>query len=418
MTRAKILKSSPKGVVRIPSSKSDAHRKIISASLCKNQTSVISNVDFSDDINATIEAMRNFAIIERKENSLIIKGKEIKDKQANFNAYESGSTLRFLIPLFSFFFEETKISGKERLFERPLDIYQDIYRGDLVKEKSFLRVSKHSFENYYQIKGNVSSQFISGLLFVLPLLNQDTIIEIVDEYESKSYVDLTISVLKLFGIKIVQLGKKYLIKGNQVYKAINTQVEGDYSQLAFFGVLGVINSQIEVVNVNKDSIQGDRRIIDFIKDFNGNVEETSNGYIFSKSKLIGTTIDIKDNPDLGPILFVLGALSKGRTTILNTRRLRIKESDRIESMKKELLKYNVIINDYDNYVEIDSSEIITPKEEISSCNDHRIVMSLSIISTLVEKTIINNIEAINKSYPKFFQDLFSLGIEGEVYDSK
>ena len=129
-------------------------------------------------------------------------------------------------------------------------------------------------------------------------------------------------------------------------------------------MLGVINSTIEVVNVNKDSIQGDKNIIKFIKEFNGNVEETSKGYIFSKSDLIGTTVDIKDNPDLGPILFVLGALSKGKTTILNTRRLRIKESDRIESMKKELKKYHVDLIDYENYVEIYSSQIETPIEEV------------------------------------------------------
>ena len=418
MSKAKIFKSSPKGVVRIPSSKSDAHRKIICASLCVNQTSVISNVDFSNDINATIEAMKYFADIVIDEDKLIITGREIKENEALFNAYESGSTLRFLIPLFSFFFEKTKVIGSKRLLSRPLDIYHDIYQKDLVKEEASLIIFKHSLNNYYQIKGNISSQFISGLLFVLPLLKEDTTIEIVKEYESKSYVNLTIEVLKLFGIEIKEIDNKYLIKGNQKYKATNTQVEGDYSQLAFFGVLGVINSKIKVVNINKDSIQGDRNIIKFIKEFNGNVEETSNGYIFSKSDLIGTTVDIKDNPDLGPILFVLGALSKGKTTILNTRRLRIKESDRIESMKNELKKYHVDLIDYENHVEIYSSQIETPNEEVSSCNDHRILMSLSILSTLVEETTFSNVEAVNKSYPNFYQDLFNLGIEGEVYETK
>ena len=207
-----------------------------------------------------------------------------------------------------------------------------------------------------------------------------------------------------------------MIKGGQRYIAKNVKVEGDYSQLAFYGVLGVISSSVKVVNVNKNSLQGDKKVIDIIKSFNGKVEDIDEGYIFHKSDLVSSTIDLNDNPDLGPILFVLAVFSKGTTTFLNTKRLKIKESDRVLAMKKELKKFNVEIIDEENKVTIRGQEVKTPNQILYPSNDHRILMALSILGTKVKECEIEDIKCVNKSYPNFFKDLFSLGIEGEIYD--
>lgn len=416
MSKVKIFSSLPKGTIILPSSKSDAHRKIIASSLCFGQTSLIEGVDFSDDINRTIEAMRNFANIEIKGHTLKITSFVPKEKKASFNAYESGSTLRFLIPVFSLFFDETTIEGQKRLLERPLSIYQELFQDKLIIEDKITLKGKLEQDEFI-IKGDVSSQFISGLLFALPLRKKDSRIKIVGNFESKSYVNLTIGVLKEFKIEILEVNSnEYLIKGGQRYIAKNVKVEGDYSQLAFYGVLGVISSSVKVVNVNKNSLQGDKKVIDIIKSFNGKVEDIDEGYIFHKSDLVSSTIDLNDNPDLGPILFVLAVFSKGTTTFLNTKRLKIKESDRVLAMKKELKKFNVEIIDEENKVTIKGQEVVTPNQILYPSNDHRILMALSILGTKVKECEIEDIKCVNKSYPNFFKDLFSLGIEGEIYD--
>ena len=416
MDKVKIFNSSPLGKVKIPSSKSDAHRKIIAASMAFGQTSVISGVDFSSDILKTIDAMKIFAQIEILNNKVIINSKYPNKDKVEFDAFESGSTLRFLIPLFSHFFNETKIYGSKRLLSRPLDIYQEIYGDNLSLEEDHLILKGSLKAREYNIRGDISSQFISGLLFVLPLLKEDSKITILPPYESKSYVDLTISVLKEFGIEINEENNSYYIKGKQKYIAKDVEVESDYSQLAFFAVLGVINSTVEVEVANKKTLQGDYRIVEIIKSFNGEVEETDTGYIFKKSQLKGTTISIKDNPDLGPILFVLSLFSEGTTHILDTSRLRLKESDRILSMKEELAKFGVEIEDKDNEVVISKQMPHNTNEVINPHNDHRILMALVILSTVLENTKFEDIKCVNKSYPKFFDDLFSLGVKGEYYE--
>ena len=414
MNKIEIFKSTPRGKIRIPASKSDAHRKIIAASLCFGQTSVIDNVDFSNDINQTLEAMKNFASIKVEGSTITIESIKPSSSKATFNALESGSTLRFLIPLFSYFFEETRIEGSARLLERPLSIYEDIYKDNLVIS-DHVEIKDSIKAGLYKIRGDISSQFITGLLFVLPLLPNDSTIEIIKPFESKSYVDHTLAVLKEFGISIEFKDDTYFIKGNQRYKATNTKVEGDYSQLAFFAVLGTINHDIEVTNIKKDSIQGDLNIINILKDLGANIESTKEGYLFKKSKLVGTTIDLENNPDLGPILFVLAPFCKGQTKFINTRRLRIKESDRVLAMKEELIKYGVEILDSDNEVIINEQEVKTPIVEINPHNDHRILMACSILSTMVGGKLLD-IKCVNKSYPKFFVDLLKLGVKGDYYD--
>lgn len=417
MKKVVIYSSSPKGKIRIPCSKSDAHRKIIAASLCLGQKSVISNVDISNDIRMTIEAMKSFASIKEEGNKLIIEGKMPQGKRGYFDAGESGSTLRFLIPLFSYYYEKTEIKGSERLLQRPLSIYQEIYEDGL-KIDNVVEVTKSIKSGHFKIKGDVSSQFISGLLFVLPLLPQDSYIKIIGKYESKSYVNMTIDTLKLFNIDVKEMEDNILfVRGNQKYIARDLEVEGDYSQAAFFACLGAINGEVEITGLKKDSLQGDKKIVDYLSLLGAKIIKTSTGYIFKKSKLRGTIIDLNDTPDLGPVLMSVAPLCEGTTKFVNTKRLRIKESDRVKSIKEELAKFKVILKDYDNEVLVTNQIMDDQEEIINPHNDHRILMAISIISTLLNKTIIEDVECVNKSYPNFFKDLFSLGIKGEVYDN-
>ena len=227
MSKVKIFSSLPKGTIILPSSKSDAHRKIIASSLCFGQTSLIEGVDFSDDINRTIEAMRNFANIEIKGHTLKITSFIPQEKKASFNAYESGSTLRFLIPLFSQFFDETIIEGQQRLLERPLSIYKDLYQDKLIVEDKITLKGKLDQEEFV-IRGDVSSQFISGLLFALPLRKKDSRIKIVGNFESKSYVNLTIGVLKEFKIEILEVNSNV---SSSTF--INSLIEKSLSEYCF-----------------------------------------------------------------------------------------------------------------------------------------------------------------------------------------
>lgn len=408
--------------IKIPPSKSLAHRAIICASLASG-VSIINNVDFSDDIVATINNMRSLgAKIDIDDDILTIVGSELTVLNNNvIDANESGSTLRFLIPLFSLFDQKIKFIGSKRLLERPLNVYEEIYKKQGLifnKQNDCLITDGKLKAGTYEVKGNISSQFISGLLFTLPLLDNDSKIVITDLFESKSYVELTIDILKKFNVDIILNEDNTIdIKGGQHYQATNYTVEGDYSQIAFFAVLGCINNGLITTGMNTNSIQGDREVIDIIKAMNGVVSETLNGYIFKKSELTGTTIDLKNCPDLGPALMVLAALSKGTTKIINAGRLRIKESDRIKAMETELRKLNVdISSDYET-VTINSSNIKVLNNEIDGHNDHRIVMAMSILATIADQPLkINGANAINKSYPDFFKDLSNLNVKVEEYE--
>lgn len=418
--KVKIYPSTPKGSVKIPPSKSMAHRGIICAALA-NGTSKISNIDYSEDILATIDGLRHLgAEISIFEDYLIVKG--IKDfenlKNQDIFCKESGSTLRFFIPIFAMTGKEIRFTGENKLLKRPQKIYENIFSDQGLKyscDNDTITIKGPLKSGNYNINGDVSSQFISGLLFVLPLLNEDSQIIIKEPFESKSYVLLTIQILKVFGIEIRLDNSVIYIKGNQKYKPSDYQVEGDYSQFGFFAVLGAVNNTITCTGLDVNSLQGDKAIVQILKDFGGTIVENQNGYTISKSETIGTDIDLKDCPDLGPILNVLMMYSKGKSRIYNGKRLRYKESDRIQAMEDELNKCGVNIITSEDEVIIGGKSCYSTISELSGHKDHRIVMSLSVAATLFETpTIINNAESINKSYPNFFQDLKNLGIKLEI----
>lgn len=415
--RVKVCASKVNGAIRVPSSKSDAHRAIISASLAQGQTSLIKEVDFNEDIMATINAMKAFgAIIEVEGSNVKVKGASLSLKdELYFDAKESGSTLRFLIPLFAQFSKKTIVTGSKRLLERPLDVYLKLMKdGILLKNDNLILNYKFKGANFV-IPGNISSQFISGLLFLLPLLKEDSMIEILPPFESKSYVLMTISTLKKFGVNIKMDDNKIFIPGNQEYKACSYEVEGDFSQAAFFMALGSLNNDLIIEGLNKDSLQGDKVIIDILRSMGAQIEFTNNHLLVKKSQLKGTIIDIADCPDLGPILMVVASFSQGETRLINAGRLRLKESDRVSSMEEELRKFGVdIYSNNDEVIIKGCSNFIISNEIINSHNDHRIAMSLSILMTSLNDghIILDNAQCINKSYPNFYKDLNS--INGKV----
>lgn len=405
------------GFVCIPPSKSLAHRAIICACLAGGR-SVISNIDYSVDIRATIEGLRHLgAAIQEDGNTLIIDG--IHDFHYDgdiVDCHESGSTLRFFIPIFSLCDEKVVFKGSQRLVMRPQSVYEKLFEEQGIffqREFPYVTVDGKLQSGSLFLKGNVSSQFITGLLFALPLLDSDSVIHIEPPFESKSYVNLTIQMLEKFGIQITYEDDYTLkIKGGQHYQPADICVEGDYSQLVFFASLGLLNEPVEAHGLSLESLQGDKAAVEIIKTMNGNVETLEDGYRFSPCTLKGTVIDMKDCPDLGPMLFALATQAEGTTIFINAERLRIKESDRIEAMETELRKLGCKISSTSDTVTITGPVKIHGTVQLHGHNDHRIVMALSILSTIAEQpVIIDDAEAITKSYPGFFQDLEGCGIQ-------
>ena len=404
------------GNITIPPSKSLAHRAIICACLAPGR-SVISNIDYSVDIRATIEGMRHLgASIKEDKDTLFIDGIETFQYDGDVvNCHESGSTLRFFLPLFSLTGKRATFSGSKRLIERPQNVYEMLFQEqgiDFVRTYPNIIIDGRLKPGELTLKGNVSSQFITGLLFALPLLEADSKIHIEPPFESRSYVDLTIQMLKRFQI-IVEYEDAYTlaIKGNQQYQPTDVLVEGDYSQLVFWASLGVLNHSVETHGLDLHSLQGDKKTIDIFQSMNAGIKVLDDGYQFCPGTLNGTVIDLNDCPDLGPMLFSLATQANGKTTFQNAGRLRIKESDRIEAMETELKKLGCSISSTFGTVTITGPVKLQGNVTLHGHNDHRIVMALSILATIADEPItIDDAQAISKSYPGFFKDLASCGI--------
>lgn len=408
------------GSVLIPPSKSMAHRAIVCAALAQGR-SIISNLDYSDDISATIEGMRQLgASIETRSDSAVVVGigSMSVDHAMTVDCAESGSTLRFLIPLFSLSGQRIRFVGKNRLLKRPQSVYQTLFQAQGLfyqHDAEKIEIEGAIRPGEITLRGDVSSQFISGLLFALPLCAKDSKLIIQPPFESRSYVALTIEMLEKFGITIRMEGENTLIvPGNQQYRAQDVKIEGDYSQLAFFAALGALNGPLEAQGLRLDSLQGDRVIVDLLKAMGVRIQSVPEGFRIDPSRLNGTRIDLADCPDLGPILMVLATFADGKTVIENAGRLRLKESDRIAAMESELKKVGAKITSTDDTITIEGPTAWQGGQTLSGHRDHRIVMSLAIGATLADRPItISEAQSIAKSYPGFFSDLKALGIQVE-----
>ncbi len=388
-----------KGSVKVPPSKSLSHRAIIAASLSKD-VSTIRNIDLSDDIIATMNGMKALgADIKIKGDVLIIDGKNTfkRVKKSLIDVNESGTTLRLLMPLSLVIENSIRFIGKGKLYTRPLTIYYDIFKHQRItysysKTELDVRLKGALTADTFYIPGNVSSQFISGLLFSLPLLKDDSKIILTTALESKGYVDLTLDVLSDFGIKIKNKDyKEFYIKGNQEYKSTDYTVESDYSQGAFFLAANYLGSDINCLGLKKDSYQGDKMV----------------EYILKNMKTMDV-IDGKDFPDIIPILTVAAALTKKKTEFINLKRLKIKECDRLDAIYTELSKIGADIIKKEEGLIVNGVDSFTGGV-VSSHDDHRIAMSLAIASTRCkeELTIINP-DCVSKSYPNFWNDFETL----------
>ena len=425
--KIKIKPGNLKGTIEIPPSKSYSHRAVIAAALAENgKKSKIDNLKFSVDITTTTDIMENWgAEIERFESALEIigNGGKVAPRDKYVQCNESGSTIRFLIPVGITSENELVFDGKGKLVDRPLDSYYKIFKEQGLKYETIggklpLTVNGKLKSGNYEIDGNISSQFITGLLYALPLLEGDSKLIINKNLESKGYVDLTLEILKLAGIEIVNNDyKSFDIRGNQTYKPFNYTVEGDYSQVAFWIVAGIISAnrdnEVKCLHVNKNSLQGDREIIEIVTRMGAKLEIFHDYVIVKPSKTKGTVIDISQCPDIGPVLTVLAALSEGETRIINGERLRIKESDRITSIKTELNKLGGNVSEEGDSLIIQGVEGFRGGVTVNAWNDHRIAMSLAVASTRCEEEIIlEEAESVRKSYPHFWDDFVKMG--GEI----
>lgn len=392
-----------KGQVTAPPSKSMSHRLLICAGLSEGE-SEIKNIAFSEDVLATIDCLQALgAEIKISGDSVTVKG-TLPKKEATYHCRESGSTLRFFIPLAMLGEGTSLFKGYGRLMERPMQVYENIAseRGiPYEKDSEGISVGSGLTSGRYVLPGNVSSQFVSGLLFALPLCQGDSEIELTDNIESRSYIDMTIEALSLFGVNAIWKNETTLyIKGNQSYKSARLTVEGDYSNAAFLDAFNFIGGEVEVTGLCESSLQGDR----IYKEY------------FSLLRQGTPTLDIKNCPDLAPIIMTLAAANNG-CRLINTQRLKIKESDRGAVMAQELSEFGADIKVSDNEIVIDKATLYRPKDDLYCHNDHRVVMSLAVLLSLYGGRLMGA-EAVKKSFPDFFDKVKALGMEVEISDNQ
>lgn len=402
------------GKVSIVSSKSLSHRYVLAAGLAKGQSD-IRNVLVSDDLKATRDALSAFGV--RFEQSMISGGDFIL-KQDTIDVMESGSTLRFMIPVSMLQSKAVTFTGKGRLDQRPLDVYEDMFNKQGMTfsrpDGAWLPLTVQGPLNagYFPIPGDISSQFVTGLLFACPLLKKDSVIELTSPLQSKGYVDLTLDVLKRFGIHILKVDPYIYIKGGQSYQPQNLTVEGDYSQAAFFFVAGTLGQTVELSDLNPLTKQGDAAIVDILRKMGADItyQTKEATYVVKPSQTKGTTIDLADVPDLGPILMVLAALSEGKTVFKQVKRLRIKESDRLEAMRCTLEKFGVNVKVFEDEAIIEGVPRLRGNQSFDSFGDHRIAMAIAIASQRADGPVtIENANVVSKSYPDFFEIFQTLG---------
>lgn len=388
-------KGTYKGEINAIGSKSFAHRFLIASFLSKNP-SKISNVPNSKDIEATLNCVKALGgLYEVNDNAIELKGRDKFDSNPVLDCIESGSTLRFMIPIALALTNEVTFKGTPRLIERGIGVYEKIMKEQEIEvNKTSDSISfKGKFRSgFFDIDGSISSQFVTGLLFALPLLEGDSIIKLIPPVNSKNYIDITLQILDKYGISYEIIGNNILVPGNQRYVALDNEVEGDYSNSAFLEAFNYFGSDIKVNKLNANSLQGDKAYIELLKKLNDGYQE----------------IDISNCIDLGPILFVFSAMKNG-AKFIGTSRLAIKESNRAEAIKTELEKIGASIT-------IDSDSVIVEPNQLSykdnvafsGHNDHRIVMALSLLSSKMN-VVIDGMEAVNKSYPDYFKVLEKLG---------
>lgn len=401
MSIVRIKNSTPAGRVQVPPSKSAAHRALI-CSFLAGGGSATPIID-SDDMNATRGAVAS-----------IQNGDEI------VHCKESGSTLRFLIPVVAALGRSVTFTGSGRLPERPIGDYLRLLPQHGVQCDSEgglpLTINGKLTSGDFEIGGDVSSQYITGLLLALPILDGDSRVILTTPLQSKPYVDMTISVMADFGVVIEEADYGYFVKGNQAYQPRDYRIESDWSQAAFFLAAGAIGGDIWLDGLDMNSTQGDKKIVDLLIQFGADINIENGSVHCKKSELNGINIDATDIPDMVPSLAVIASFANGKTVISGAERLRYKESDRIESVVSNLKKMGVDVSESRDGMAIVGGN--ASGADLDGYNDHRIVMAFAIAGLFANgDTTITDANSINKSYPNYFDDYNSVGGKADVISS-
>ena len=411
------------GEVTAISSKSDAHRLLIASALSDRQTFIRCNAR-SADITATVNCLNSLgADIKFVDGGISVKPIKEKRKSAVLDCNESGSTIRFLLPVAAALGTNTEFTGGGRLPERPLSPLREQMEAHGVVFSPInvfpVKINGEMISGEFTIKGNISSQFITGLLFALPLLNGNSIINVIPPVESRPYIDMTLNTLKKFGITVTEKSNSFFIPGGQKYASPGTvESEGDWSNSAFFLTAGAVSGRVTVTGLDVSSVQGDKQILTILKEMGAEITVEQGSITVKKGDLHGINIDARNIPDLVPIISVAAAAANdGETVITGAERLKIKEFVRLTAVYESFKALGVDISKTDDGLVINKTGIVSGGA-VSGYNDHRMVMALSVLSAVSSGDIIlRGAEAVNKSYPNFFEDFSSLGGSYNVINS-
>lgn len=416
MNSVKICKSTISGKVSAIASKSDVHRLMICAALADEKT-VIHNISLSEDILATADCLTSLGAQIKFENKTCTVTPIVRrSEKPELCCRESGSTLRFLLPVACALYDSAGFEGYGRLPERPMkELIYALKEAEVSFNKENLPFTTHGkmAAGDYKISGNVSSQYISGMLMALSIVPKRSTLTLTSDLESAAYVDMTLQTLKKFGAEIAFENNTYYINGREkLTSPKEVTADGDWSNAAFFLILGAIGEKITVDGLFPDSLQGDKEIVNILKEFGANVTCNESSVTVSKNELSGCKINLKNIPDMLPALAVVACFAKGKTEFYGGARLRLKESDRLKSVKAMIESLGGRVDEHEDGLTIYESRLIGGK--VNSANDHRIVMAASIAASFCEnETEIHDYLAVNKSYPDFFSDMKMLG--GKVY---
>lgn len=400
------------GSIKIIPSKSVSHRALICAALAGGE-STLNNIAFSEDVAATANALRDMGMCEYELDGDVcrVRGGLRNESKEVIDCGESGSTLRFLIPLALDGRKRTFV-GHGRLMKRPMGEYDRVFlRNDVqvVKDADSMTLCGTLSGAEYAMPGNISSQFISGLLYALPLQMDDSGIHITTALESRPYIELTRSAQKAFGVTTYWNGDNIDISGRQGYRPCDFTVEGDHSHAAFFAVAAALSGEVLLTGLMEDSQQGDREILGILQCMGAQVEYEAAGIRVRKGALKPIEIDVSQIPDLVPVLAVLGCGVRGRMRIYNAGRLRYKESDRLHAITTELETLGADIVEYEDSLVINGTGVLRGGE-VNSHADHRIAMALAVASCIAqEEIVIRDAMAVRKSAPNFYEEFALVG---------
>lgn len=393
-------------------SKADAHRLLICAALSDGPTELIMD-QTSQDIEATVSCLKALgAHIERTDGALSVEPiKKTADIPA-LDCMESGSTFRFLLPVACALYDGVSFTGHGRLPKRPIsDLTGEMKRHGVSFDKDALpfKTKGRLSGGEYSLPGNVSSQYITGLLLALPLTREGGRIALTTKLQSSPYVDITMNALKKFGIFVTKDEDSFKVESAQHFKTPERVcVEGDWSNAAFFLCAGAIGAPVTLTGLNMDSPQGDKAIIDVLKKFGAKVSVSGDEATVSPAELTACEIDVSETPDMLPILSVLASYAKGTTRFVNAARLRLKESDRLKACEDMLSALGVSAEADEDSLSVTGTKV--SGGTVDSAGDHRIAMSAAIAAIAASGCVtIKGAEAVNKSYPGFFEDYKKLG---------